>query len=248
MTGKSKFSELGGLSHSMKLTTFCGIVGALAISAFPVTTGFIGKSMIVDSVFRDSFRWVWFLVLMASAGVFIHTGLRFSWFTFFQKDSGLRPTDPPLNMQLAMALCTILCFIPAIPTFPELSIYRLLPEMPDYQVYTAEHVVSQMQILLFSAAAFFIAVPFLRSSATITLDIDWFYRAFGKYILVVISVLGSFPIRIGAIVARKLIKKGIRATRYIHHPQGVLARNWSLGTTLTWVAVMLCVYMLVYYL
>ena len=31
----------------------------------------------------------------ASAGVFLHAGIKFPWFVFFQKDSGLRPKDAP---------------------------------------------------------------------------------------------------------------------------------------------------------
>ena len=40
---------------------------------------------------------VWFLLAAASAGVFLHAGIKFPWFVFFQKDSGLRPADPPLE-------------------------------------------------------------------------------------------------------------------------------------------------------
>src|SRR5690606_15925142 len=36
-TGRRKCSELGGLFRSMPVTALCGIVGALAISAFPLT-------------------------------------------------------------------------------------------------------------------------------------------------------------------------------------------------------------------
>jgi multicomponent Na+:H+ antiporter subunit D len=246
MTGKSKCTDLGGLYHSMKLTAICGIIGACAISAFPVTMGFVTKSMIAAAAMDENLRWVWFLLLVASAGVFLHAGIKFPWFVFFSKDSGQRPKDPPLNMKLAMVFLSILCIIPAIPGVPEATLYKLLPSMPEYTSYTTEHVVSQMQLLLFSALAFFIMLPLLKRTPTITLDFDWFYRVFGKYIVVVIAVLGSFPMRIGTIVARKATKKGIKALYYIHHPEGVLARNWSLGTTVMWVAALLGVYLVIY--
>jgi multicomponent Na+:H+ antiporter subunit D len=38
---------------------------------------------------------VWLFLAAASAGVFLHAGIKFPWFVFFQKDSGLRPADPP---------------------------------------------------------------------------------------------------------------------------------------------------------
>ena len=39
-TGYSKCTDLGGLFRTMPLTTVCGIIGALAISSFPLTSGF----------------------------------------------------------------------------------------------------------------------------------------------------------------------------------------------------------------
>ena len=38
MTGRRKCTELGGLFRTMPLTAICGIVGALSISAFPLTS------------------------------------------------------------------------------------------------------------------------------------------------------------------------------------------------------------------
>ena len=44
MTGRRKCTDLGGLFRTMPLTTLCGTVGALAISSFPLTSGFVSKS------------------------------------------------------------------------------------------------------------------------------------------------------------------------------------------------------------
>ena len=40
MTARRKCTDLGGLFRSMPLTATCGIIGALAISSFPLTSGF----------------------------------------------------------------------------------------------------------------------------------------------------------------------------------------------------------------
>ncbi|HAD70750.1 MAG TPA: Na+/H+ antiporter subunit D, partial [Gammaproteobacteria bacterium] len=48
-SGKRKCTDLGGLFQSMPITCICGIVGALAISSFPLTSGFISKSMIAQA-------------------------------------------------------------------------------------------------------------------------------------------------------------------------------------------------------
>ncbi len=104
MTGKRKCTDLGGLIHTMPVTAICGIIGALAISSFPLTSGFVSKSMITQSSVDEHILWVWLCLQAASAGVFLHAGIKFPWFVFFQKDSGLRPDDPPWNMQAGMIL------------------------------------------------------------------------------------------------------------------------------------------------
>ena len=48
MTGRRKCTDLGGLFRTMPLTTICGIIGALSISSFPLTSGFVSKSMISE--------------------------------------------------------------------------------------------------------------------------------------------------------------------------------------------------------
>ncbi|MCB1488780.1 MAG: Na+/H+ antiporter subunit D, partial [Bauldia sp.] len=75
MTGRTKCTELGGLFRTMPLTTICGIIGALSISAFPLTSGFVAKSMISDSASEGHLAIVWFLLTAASAGVFLHAGI-----------------------------------------------------------------------------------------------------------------------------------------------------------------------------
>jgi multicomponent Na+:H+ antiporter subunit D len=175
-TGRRKCTELGGLFQSMPLTTACGIVGALAISAFPLTSGFVSKSMISQAAADQALAAVWFLLAAASAGVFLHAGIKFPWFVFFQKDCGLRPPDPPRNMQAAMVLCAFLCI--AIGVYPA-PLYGLLPFPVDYVPYTADHVVTQLQLLLFAGLAFFVLLPQMERTRTVTLDTDWFYRRAG---------------------------------------------------------------------
>ncbi len=173
MTGKRRCTELGGLIHSMPITASCGIIGALAISSFPLTSGFVSKSMVVQATIDQHLLWVWLLLQAASAGVFLHAGIKFPWFVFFQKDSGLRPDDPPLNMRLAMIGFAILCI--GLGVAPNL-LYAMLPYNVDYVPYTAAHVITQLQLLLFAGLAFFITLPLMRRTLTISLDFDWLYR------------------------------------------------------------------------
>ena len=173
MTGKRKCTELGGLVQSMPLTAICGIVGALAISSFPLTSGFISKSMITQASIDEHVLWIWLLLQAASAGVFLHAGIKFPWFVFFQKDSGLRPTDPPINMKISMVFFAVICILIGI--FPNI-LYNILPYNVNYQPYTVAHTITQLQLLLFSGLAFFIMLPLMKRTLTISLDFDWFYR------------------------------------------------------------------------
>lgn len=173
MTGKRKCTDLGGLIHSMPFTATCGIIGALAISAFPLTSGFISKSMITQTAADNHMLMVWILLQAASAGVFLHAGIKFPWFVFFQKDSGLRPAEAPLNMRLAMFLFAFACILLGV--MPEL-LYWMLPYEVNYVPYTSPHVITQLQLLLFSGLAFFVMLPWMQRTLTISLDFDWFYR------------------------------------------------------------------------
>ena len=98
MTGKRKCSDLGGLFQSMPITTLCGIIGALSISSFPLTSGFVSKSMISQAAADENLMIVWFLLTAASAGVFLHAGIKFPYFVFFNVDRGLRPKEAPTPM------------------------------------------------------------------------------------------------------------------------------------------------------
>ncbi|GAB4174950.1 MAG: Na(+)/H(+) antiporter subunit D [Wenzhouxiangellaceae bacterium] len=172
-TGKRKCTELGGLFRTMPLTTLCGTIGALAISAFPWTSGFVSKSMITSASAGEHMTLVWYLLVAASAGVFLHAGIKFPWFVFFQKDSGLRPPEAPWNMRIAMILFAAACI--GLGVFPGL-LYSLLPYPVDYVPYTPDHVVTQLQLLLFAGLAFFVLLPLMKRTDTITLDWDWLWR------------------------------------------------------------------------
>ena len=176
MTGKSKCTDLGGLYRTMPLTMLFGVIGAASISAFPLTSGFTSKSLILQASGDEGMVIVWLMLVLASAGVFLHAGIKFPWFVFFAKDSGLRPQEPPMNMLVAMGFASFMCIVLGV--FPNV-LYSILPYPVDYVPYTVDHVVSQMQILMFSALAFFLLLGPLQRTKTISLDTDWFYRRGG---------------------------------------------------------------------
>jgi multicomponent Na+:H+ antiporter subunit D len=244
-TGKRKCSELGGLFHSMPLTTICGTIGALAISSFPLTSGFVSKSMVTQAAADGHLQAVWLFLAAASAGVFLHAGIKFPWFVFFQKDSGLRPPDPPASMRWAMILFAFLCI--ALGVWPD-PLYGLLPYAVDYAPYTAAHVITQLQLLLFSGLAFFVMLDYLKRTPTITLDIDWLWRIAGP----VAAQTFRDALRITREGVAEQLVSGWQtmADSIARHrrPDGLLLRSWPTGGMALWVMVMLLAYLALYYL
>jgi multicomponent Na+:H+ antiporter subunit D len=235
-TGKRKCTDLGGLYRSMPITTICGIVGALAISAFPFTSGFISKSMISQAAADQQLAWVWYLLTAASAGVFLHAGIKFPWFVFFQKDSGLRPADPPWNMRAAMILFAVACI--GLGCFPSL-LYSLLPYPVDYQPYTGEHLVSQFQLLLFAGLAFFVMLPVMQRTLTISLDLDWIYRMLLPRLARGVESIWSALL---GVLHAHWQRSGRPLLQRLNHwtaPGGVLARTSPIGSMALWVTVIL---------
>ncbi len=182
MTGESKFTELGGLWRKMPWTFLFTLIGGLSISAFPLFSGFVSKSMIVAAGFEEHKLWVGFLLMLASAGTFLHTGLKVPYFIWFGKnqpraETWNRAAEPPWNMNLAMAAASVLCiFIGCYTPY----LYQKLPFPVEYHPYTAYHVSETLQILLFTAAGFFLLIKKLEPEALISLDMDWFYRKGGR--------------------------------------------------------------------
>jgi len=184
-TGESKFTELGGLYKKMPVTFVLTLIGGLSISAFPLFSGFVSKSMIVQAGFDSHMLWVGFLLMLASAGTFLHTGLKVPYYIFFGKNNCKPQTwekakDPVWNMTVAMSIAAFLCiFIGSYTPY----LYGKLPLQVDYQPYNTGHVMETLQILLFTALGFFLMLKKLTPEAKISLDLDIIYRKGGPAFL-----------------------------------------------------------------
>lgn len=243
-TGMRKCTDLGGLFRTMPITCICGIIGALSISSFPLTSGFVTKALISEAAMTQGLVFVYFCLAAASAGVFLHAGIKFPWFVFFQKDSGLRPKDAPWNMSLAMVLFSLACL--GLGMYPQ-AIYHLLPYSMNYVPYSIGKVLFYLQLLLFSGLAFFLLLPLMKRTLTITLDFDWFWRRclpfMGGVVLKLLSILGN-----GVEKLKIHNLNGIEqfATRYLG-VTGVFGRSWPIGVTAMWIAILLSGYVFIYY-
>jgi multicomponent Na+:H+ antiporter subunit D len=245
MTGKRKCTDLGGLFRTMPVTAICGIVGALSISSFPLTSGFVSKSMISEAAGMQHLEIVWYLLAAASAGVFLHAGIKFPWFVFFQKDSGLRPDDPPWNMRAAMILFAALCIGIGVMPGP---LYALLPHPVNFVPYTGDHVVFYLQLLLFSGLAFFLMLGWLKRTLTITLDVDWFYRRVGASLAQGLNRAADALRNASAKIANRSARAVLLGIERHHGPGGILARTWPTGAMAFWTTLILAAYLILSYL
>ena len=211
VTGKIRCTDLGGLYKTMPLTCLFCMIGAASISAFPIFSGFVSKSMIVSAAAHNHLAVIWLILQFASAGVFHHAGIKVPFFTFFGHDSGIRAKEPPLNMLIAMGMAAFFCVF--IGLFPK-PLYNILPYPVDYIPYTAAHVVGQLQLLLFGALAFCLLIlsgVYPAEMRAINLDTDWFYRKGGKLIFYVadksLNGINSFCDKIFAIKLASFLGK-----------------------------------------
>ena len=245
-TGTVKGSELGGLYKTMPWTTGFCIVGAASISAFPLFSGFVSKSMILTALGIEGRWFVWAILLFASAGVFHHSGIKIPYFAFFAHDSGRRPKEAPLNMLLAMGITAFLCI--AIGVYPD-ALYSILPYAVDYHPYSPAHVITQLQLLLYSALAFTFLMltglypPELKST---NLDFDWTYR---RLLPRIVSGLGEVISAADKAIREAFLAmiRDVMAFVNRHHGlDGTFARTHPAGTMVFWAVALLGLFMVLY--
>jgi multicomponent Na+:H+ antiporter subunit D len=161
---------------------------------------------------------------------------------FFQKDSGMRPSDPPWSMRLAMILFSGICI--GLGVFPEF-LYSMLPYEVTYEPYTVTHVIHMLQLLLFSGFAFFLMLPLMKRTLTITLDADWIYRRAApialQHVFSVIwqidkTIRDAFMLKLNACLSYFSGKGGRLSV--------LLSKNYPTGSMAMWVAVVLASYLL----
>jgi multicomponent Na+:H+ antiporter subunit D len=246
MTGRTKGTDLGGLYKTMPLTAALCIVGASAISAFPLFSAFVTKSMIMVAAIEEHHYIVWLFLLFASAGVLEHAGIKIPFFAFFAHDSGLRAKEPPKNMLAAMSIGAILCVL--IGVFPG-QLYMLLPMEMDYHPYDTTHVLTQLQLLCFGALGFITLMKtgvYPDEKRAVHVDAEVLYRKLGPWL---VRTVGSTVGRVDAYVrssVMELFDSVLGASDRWHGRSGPLARSWPSGSMVLWVAIMLAAYLFFY--
>jgi multicomponent Na+:H+ antiporter subunit D len=245
--GTIKASELGGLYKSMPWTAALCIIGSISISGFPLTSGFVSKSMVISAANAEHLLAVSLVLLFASAGVLDHSGIKIPFFSFFAHDSGKRVPEAPLNMRVAMAIAAAFCI--GLGVFPS-TLYSILPYSVDYAPYTATHVVTVLQLLLFAALGFVFLwrmgwyPPEIRSTV---LDVDWVWRRLlpQAWSGVADSWLIFQRAFLGTCDGARLRLLGLTSAHL--SPWSRLGEPWPTGATAMWAAALLLAYLLLAY-
>jgi len=132
--------------------------------------------------------------------------------------------------------------------FPGL-LYSILPFPVDYHPYTTTHVVTQYQLLLFSALAFTLLKVtgiYPAELRSVNLDVDWIYRkALPAMIRWIARLGGRIGERLYAVVSAQL-DRAYRVIYRLHGPTGVFARTWNTGAIAFWAVVGLFGFLLLY--
>ena len=174
MTGRSKLSELGGLYKYMPLSMIFTVIGGIAISGFPLTSGFVSKSMIIAAAGADHQTFIMLMLSLAAVGTFLSVGIKLPYFIWFGPNNpGIKPKEAYWNMQVGMFMAAFMCIFLGV--YPE-YLYNMLPYAVEYHPYTSYHLAETFHLLGFTGLGFYIMVKYLKPHDVSNLDLDWFYR------------------------------------------------------------------------
>lgn len=172
-TGKSKMTELGGIVHLLPWAMVLYMIGGFAISGFPLLSGYVSKSIVIEAAEQVNLIWVALLLYAASVGTFLHTGLKLPYFTWFGPKRDMPVRAIPAGMYAGMGLAAAVCIGVGVYHYP---FYAMLPYAIDFQPYTSYKLIHTVEYLTFTALAFWLFREALKPTATISIDTDWIYR------------------------------------------------------------------------
>jgi multicomponent Na+:H+ antiporter subunit D len=243
--GSARGSELSGLARDMPWTAALYGIGAVSIAALPLTAGFVSKSMIISAAAYEGMFLPWLLLLGASALSLVYAGLRIPFGAFLgPRMAGREVREAPANMLVAMGIAAALCILVGV--YPAL-LYDLLPRPYEHHPYTAEHLLTQMQLLVLAALAFALlwrAGLFPRDVRATHLDVDWLWRR--PVSRIVVGVLRGALFGWSALAERGSAA-GLRLAEALyrqHGPAGTLARTRPSGSMALWMTVLLTAFLL----
>ncbi|MEM8931031.1 MAG: Na(+)/H(+) antiporter subunit D [Acidobacteriota bacterium] len=253
--GTCRATELGGLYRKMPWTTVFCLVGAFSIAGFPLFSGFVSKSMTLSAVAEEHITWAFVGLLIASAGVMEHSGIKIPFEGFLGRGHGNPPDldtveEAPINMRVAMAIAAAFCIgIGIFPTF----LWAILPYPVDYHAFTAPHIIGQFQLLFFAGLAFWalktgklrrVGLAYPKETKGKAADVDVLYRKVAPAIRDGVLAVAR-PTWFGLLgIGRVLVGQAIDLAHAWTGPRGFLGRSWTIGAVARWIVFGLVVVLL----
>lgn len=225
-TGSHTFAGVGGLAKRMPLVAAAAVVGALSLSALPLTGGFVSKSLLMQATIEAHLTVAWVILMAASSVALLYVGLRYPWFVFFNDIVPSKTERLPWNMTAAIVLTMLACVALGLWST---EFFSLLPYAIDYQPYTFTHVIEQLQLLLAGVIVFYFARPYLQPRNTVTLDIDWVYRHWLPNNIRQIDGWGRATYEGFLQLLTRLQEMLVHTLQRWHSPTAILGRNWGSG-------------------
>jgi multicomponent Na+:H+ antiporter subunit D len=199
------------------------MVGALSISGMPFLNGFVSKTMISGAIGDAHLEWPILLLLLATIGTFLHTGLKLPYFTWFsEKKSEFEVSSIPTNMKVAMGMGALFCILFGVA--PQL-LYSQLPYPTDFQPFSVYNFVEMTQILVLAFVGFWFLKKHLNLSSTISLDTDWFYR---RPAAIVRTVFVETPNNLFGVAENGALKLANKLSALSNNPMKVILPSFAM--------------------
>ncbi|MEW5910080.1 MAG: proton-conducting transporter membrane subunit, partial [Thermodesulfobacteriota bacterium] len=229
VVGTVKFHQLGGLYKYMPYSFWLTMIGGFSISAFPLFSGFVSKTMTLEAAELLHQPVVYLILEGASIGTFLHTGLKLPWNIWLQgkdepapeirahlKDSAL---NTPIHMLLGMGILAFLCiFLGVAPGY----LYEMLPYPVEFIPFTRTRIFSTIQMFIFSFLGFWFLRKMVKGHPTYTLDTDWLVRIPGSLL---IQFCRKSLTRLGSSIDQGVAFVALSAIAMLRNPKIELALN-----------------------
>ena len=147
-------------------------------------------------------------------------------------------------MRIAMIAFSFICILLGV--YPAL-LYTLLPYDLNFTPYTLDHAVTHMQLLLASGIAFFIMLPLMKRTLTISLDFDWFYRKFGINLYLYILNIFKYCIGILRTHGANSLSRLLANVNHLHGDKGMFNRVAATNLYVVITLLLLVAYLALYY-
>jgi multicomponent Na+:H+ antiporter subunit D len=190
VVGTAKFNKLGGLYKYMPVSFWLTMIGGLSISAFPLFSGFVSKTMTIEAAELIHQPIVYLMLEGASIGTFLHTGLKLPWNIWLQGREDPAPEiranlndsaiNTPIHMLIGMGILAFLCLFIGI--YPRI-LYDMLPYPVTFIPYTVTRTFSITQMFIFSFLGFWLLRKLVRGYPAYVIDTDWLVRVPGRFFL-----------------------------------------------------------------